>query len=140
MRESFMSDSRTTSQMAKTQPAPLSPRLSIYRWQWPMVASLAHRASGIFLITFMLFFFTLIWLMSGTPQQFEQSQALMHSLIGKLIIWLGLVSLVYHWSNGVRFLLLDAGFGESREMMRLSARVVIVIAVMAALLLGGYLL
>ena len=34
---------------AASRPRPLSPHLQIYRWQWTMALSIAHRATGVFL-------------------------------------------------------------------------------------------
>lgn len=121
-------------------PAPLSPRLSVYRWQMPMIASIAHRASGLVLVLFVPFYLWVLHWMMGTPEQFEQAVALMHSPLGKLTLWAAGVSLVYHFSNGIRFLLLDAGLGEARESMRLSARIVIGAAAVAAVAFAGLLL
>jgi succinate dehydrogenase / fumarate reductase cytochrome b subunit len=45
-------------------------------------------------------------------------------------------ALIYHFCNGIRFLVLDAGFGETREIMRSSARNVIVIAAVTAIVLA----
>jgi len=117
-------------------PMPLSPRLSIYKWQIPMLASLAHRASGMVLVLFVPFYLWVLHGMTGTLQDFEQAFALLHSGIGRLTLWLAGVALIYHFCNGLRFLVLDAGWCESREMMRLSARVVLIIALLAAPLLG----
>jgi len=97
-----------------------------------MVASLAHRASGLFLIVFMVFYFILLSLMTGAPEQFDLSLSLMHSLYGRVLLWLGFASFVYHFLNGIRFLLLDAGYGESRYAMRLSARMVLAVTLLMA--------
>ncbi|OIO70573.1 MAG: succinate dehydrogenase, cytochrome b556 subunit [Zetaproteobacteria bacterium CG_4_9_14_3_um_filter_49_83] len=118
--------------MISNRQQPLSPRLSVYRWHLTMVASLAHRASGLFLIVFMVFYFILLSLMTGAPEQFDLSLSLMHSLYGRVLLWLGFASFVYHFLNGIRFLLLDAGYGESRYAMRLSARMVLAVTLLMA--------
>ena len=119
---------------------PLSPRLSVYRWHMTMIASLAHRGSGMVLVAFMVFYFFMLSLMMGTPEQFEYSVSILHSGFGRLLLLGGSVALVYHLINGVRFLLLDAGFGESRQAMRFSARLVLAVTALAALLIGWSLL
>ncbi|MDQ7000281.1 MAG: succinate dehydrogenase, cytochrome b556 subunit, partial [Mariprofundus sp.] len=53
---------------------PLSPRLSIYRWQPGMIASLAHRASGLILVLFVPLYLWLLHGMTGSPDHFEQVQ------------------------------------------------------------------
>jgi len=116
--------------------APLSPRLSIYRWLPGMIASIAHRASGVVLVLSVPCYFWILHGMTGSPQDFDAAVALLHTPFGRLSLWLASVALIYHFCNGIRFLCLDAGWGESRDVMRNSARAVIVIAAVAAVLLG----
>ncbi len=118
---------------------PLSPRLTIYRWQMPMLASLAHRASGMVLVLFVPFYLWLLHGMTGSPEEFDQILALLHSPFGKLTLWLAGTSFLYHFMNGIRFLLLDAGAGESRGMMNFSAKLVLGATMLAALVLGALL-
>ncbi len=115
---------------------PLSPRLSIYRWHAPMLASLAHRASGITLVLFIPVYLWLLHAMTGTPEDFAAARAWLHLPPGRIVLWLVGASLIYHFFNGIRFLCLDAGWGESREAMRLTARVAIGVGVAAAIVLG----
>jgi len=115
---------------------PLSPRLSIYRWQPGMIASLAHRASGLILVLFVPLYLWLLHGMTGSPDHFEQVRAWLHSGLGKFSLWLAGTSLFYHFCNGLRFLTIDAGWWESRSILRLSARIVIGVALAAAVLLA----
>ena len=115
---------------------PLSPRLSIYSWQPSMIASLAHRASGLILVLFVPLYLWLLHGMTGSPDHFEQVQAWLHSGLGKFSLWLAGISLFYHFCNGLRFLSIDAGWCESRSILRLSARIVIGAALVAAVLLA----
>ncbi len=116
--------------------APLSPRLSIYRWFPGMIASIAHRGSGVVLVLSVPCYLWILHGMTGSPQDFDAAVGLLHSSLGRLGLWLASVALMYHFCNGIRFLCLDAGWGESRDMMRNSARMVIGIAVVAAIVLG----
>ncbi|MDQ6955785.1 MAG: succinate dehydrogenase, cytochrome b556 subunit [Mariprofundaceae bacterium] len=116
--------------------APLSPRLSIYRWFPGMIASIAHRASGVVLVLSVPCYLWILHGMTGSPQDFDTAVALLHSPLGRLGLWLASAALIYHFFNGIRFLCLDAGWGESRGVMRNSALVVIGIAIAAAIVLG----
>ena len=115
---------------------PLSPRLSIYRWQPAMIASIAHRASGIVLFLFAPLYLWVMHHMTGSPEDFALAYNWLHSLPGVFSLWLVGTALIYHFLNGIRFLCLDIGWGENRGTMRSSARTVIVLAVILAVLLG----
>jgi len=119
--------------------APLSPRVSIYRWLPGMVASIAHRMSGLALVLFVPFYLWILHGMTGSPEDFNDAVALLHTGFGRVMLWLTTVALVYHFFNGIRFLCLDAGWGESPAMMRHSARAVLAMAALAAVVLGALL-
>jgi len=99
-----------------------------------MLASIAHRASGMALVLFVPLYLWLLHGMTSSPDHYDATLRWLHSLPGKCSLWLAGVALVYHVSNGIRFLLLDVGWGASRHMMRFSAKLVLVIAAFAALL------
>jgi len=115
---------------------PLSPRISIYKWRPPMIASLAHRASGMVLVLFVPFYLWVLHGMTGAPEDFDRAVELLHSPLGRLTLWVAVVAFIYHFCNGIRFLLLDAGWGESHAMLRLSAKLVLAVAAFSALVFG----
>jgi len=102
-----------------------------------MLASLAHRASGIVLALFVPVYLCLLNGLTASPEDFTAMHDWMHTLPGRLTLWLAGVAMIYHLINGLRFILLDAGYGESREAMRLTARLSIGAGVLAALGLGA---
>jgi len=115
--------------VATNKPAPQSPRLSIYRWRLTMIASLAHRASGIVLA---LGIPTLLWMlltMSHNPGNFTTMLGWLHHPMGQFSLWATATALCYHFINGIRFLCLDIGIGESRDSMKLTAKLVLVVTV-----------
>ncbi|ATX79379.1 succinate dehydrogenase subunit C [Mariprofundus aestuarium] len=119
----------------KTSERPLSPRLTIYRWQPGMIASLAHRASGLALVLFVPLYLWLLRGMTGSTEQFDATSIWLHSGWGKLFLWMVGVSLAYHFCNGIRFLCIDTGWFESRSAMRTSAFIVLGLAAIIGLLL-----
>jgi len=121
------------------QSRPLSPRLSVYRWQIPMLTSLGHRATGIVLALFVPVYLFLLTGLTSSPEDFSRTLDWMHSLPGRCILWLTGTALIYHLFNGIRFILLDAGWFEGRDAMRITARASLTVGVLAALLLGGFL-
>ncbi|MDQ6995829.1 MAG: succinate dehydrogenase, cytochrome b556 subunit [Mariprofundus sp.] len=118
---------------------PLSPRLSIYRWHPGMIASIAHRGSGLILVLCAPLYLWLLHGMADNAANFATVFDWLHSGMGKFSLWLAGVALVYHFCNGIRFLTMDAGWGESRARLRSSAKMVIAVSAVAALLLAGLL-
>ncbi len=102
-----------------------------------MMASLAHRISGLMLVLFVLGYLCLAALMASGGDGFATARDWLRGGAGRLFLWAGGAALVYHWVNGLRFLALDAGFGESREAMRLSAKLALAAGALAVLGLGA---
>jgi len=115
---------------------PLSPRLSIYRWHPTMIASIAHRTTGVILVLFVPLYLWLLHGMTGSADNFAAVSDWLHSGLGRFSLWLVGVALLYHFCNGIRFLSIDAGWIEGRGAFRNSARVVLGISVVAALVLA----
>jgi len=115
---------------------PLSPRLSIYRWHPGMIASIAHRGTGLILVLFVPLYLWLLHGMTGSAESFAAASDWLHSGLGKFSLWLVGLSLIYHFCNGLRFLAIDAGLGESRNALRSSAKFVFGVTALAALVLA----
>jgi succinate dehydrogenase / fumarate reductase, cytochrome b subunit len=90
---------------------PLSPHLQIYRWYFTMALSIGHRVSGVGLaLGLLLLTWWLLALASG-PEAFATVQAVMHSWLGRLVLFVYTFVLLYHLANGVRHLAWDMGYG-----------------------------
>lgn len=100
------------------------------------LASGAHRLSGLVLILCVPLYLWLLTLLTGTPEDYQHGLDILRSIGGRFVLWLVAVSLVYHWANGLRFLLLDAGIGEHRRQMRLAAQAMLALAAASVMLLG----
>jgi succinate dehydrogenase cytochrome b subunit len=113
--------------MARSE-RPLSPHLQIYRWYLTMALSIGHRVSGIGLaLGLILFTWWLLALASG-PEAFATVQAVMHSWIGVLVLFIYTFALFYHLGNGVRHLVWDAGYGFDIEIAARSGIAVLAFA------------
>ena len=90
---------------------PLSPHLSVYRWQIQMVTSIVHRATGIALaVGLLLVAWALIALASG-PDAFATVAVFCKSWLGMLLLLGWTWSLAFHFLNGIRHLWQDLGIG-----------------------------
>jgi succinate dehydrogenase / fumarate reductase cytochrome b subunit len=95
--------------MANGSGRPLSPHLQVYRWQYTMLTSILHRATGIALtVGTLLLAWWLIAAASG-PESFETAQGFIGSWFGMLLMFGWSWSLFYHLANGIRHLVWDAG-------------------------------
>ncbi|MBO9662579.1 succinate dehydrogenase, cytochrome b556 subunit [Dokdonella sp.] len=90
---------------------PLSPHLSIYRWQIQMVTSILHRATGIALAAGTILLVVALLALASGPEAYAKVQAFCASWIGLLLLFGWTWSLAYHLLNGIRHLLQDAGLG-----------------------------
>jgi succinate dehydrogenase / fumarate reductase cytochrome b subunit len=89
---------------------PLSPHLQVYRVQWTMLFSIAHRITGVGLTVGAVL--VVWWLLAAatSPDYFATVDGLMTSWIGVLILVLSAFALWYHACAGVKHLIWDAGY------------------------------
>lgn len=89
---------------------PLSPHLQVYRWQWTMLASILHRATGVGLTggTLLLAW----WLIAAAagPGPFAVVQGFIGSPIGLILLFAWSWALFFHLCSGIRHLVWDAGY------------------------------
>ena len=90
---------------------PLSPHLQVYRRQIQMVTSIVHRATGIILVIGALLITAALLALASGADAWSRVTALAGSWFGLLILLGWTWALAYHWLNGIRHLLQDAGWG-----------------------------
>ncbi|MEO7431205.1 MAG: succinate dehydrogenase, cytochrome b556 subunit [Dokdonella sp.] len=117
---------------------PLSPHLSIYRWQIQMVTSILHRATGVALaVGTMLLVAGLLALASG-PDAFAQVRQFCASWIGTILLIGWTWALAFHFLNGIRHLLQDAGWGYKPEQFVRNGWISTIGSLAATALLWGF--
>lgn len=90
---------------------PLSPHLTIYRWQITSVLSILHRLTGIGLAVPAALIVWWLLAAGSSPDGFNVANAVLTSWFGKLILTLSLWAFWYHFANGIRHLVWDSGRG-----------------------------
>ncbi len=94
-----------------THERPLSPHLQIYKWEWTMLLSILHRATGVALAVGTLLLVGWLLALAEGADRYGAYQAFIGSWFGRLLLfgWTG--SLFYHLCNGIRHLVWDTGRG-----------------------------
>ncbi|HEY6985029.1 MAG TPA: succinate dehydrogenase, cytochrome b556 subunit [Rhodanobacteraceae bacterium] len=90
---------------------PLSPHLSIYRWQIQMATSIVHRGTGMFLALGLLLVAWALIALASSPDAFAEVAAFCTSWFGTILLIGWTWSLAFHLLNGIRHLLQDIGLG-----------------------------
>ena len=113
---------------------PLSPHLSVYKWQVTNTLSILHRLSGLAL--FIVGFSLSIWILSISigKEMFDAISSIFAIPIA-IVLWaLVTQAFFYHFLNGIRHLFWDIGKGfETRELKISGAIVVILSLILTAL-------
>ncbi|HEX7046941.1 MAG TPA: succinate dehydrogenase, cytochrome b556 subunit [Gammaproteobacteria bacterium] len=110
---------------------PLSPHLSVYRWQITMTLSILHRASGIALSVGSI---VLAWWLASVAiggETYEWTAGIITHPVGIAFLFGWSVVFFYHLANGIRHLLWDAGVGFEIPQFYASGWTVLVFVVVA---------
>jgi succinate dehydrogenase / fumarate reductase cytochrome b subunit len=102
----------------------------------PAITSILHRISGVVVFGGV---FVLLWLLSSSLQSergFTDVQNWLTAPLVKVVVWGILAGLLYHLIAGVKHLIMDMGIGETLEGAKTSAKLVVIISVIAIVLAG----
>jgi succinate dehydrogenase / fumarate reductase cytochrome b subunit len=134
VREALMQGRNSDGKMVRR---PLSPHLQVYRPQISSALSIFHRFTGIALSAGALLL--ALWLAAAatSPGAFSLAQALLDSILGKLVLFGFTLALFYHFCNGIRHLLWDAGYGFELPAMHRTGYAVLVATVGLSVLFWG---
>ncbi|TAN64302.1 MAG: succinate dehydrogenase, cytochrome b556 subunit [Magnetospirillum sp.] len=117
-----------------TRNRPLSPHLQIYKMPFTAILSITHRATGVALAagTVVLAY----WLASAAygPVAYGHAQAVLGSMLGKLVLFGWTAALFYHLCNGIRHLFWDVGRGYEIAEAYKSGRIVVATSAVLTLL------
>lgn len=120
-------------------PRPLSPHLTIYRWQLTsMVMSITHRATGVALSFGLIFFALWLWAAAYDAETFATWQEFYASSLGIIMLAGWLFSLYFHSFNGIRHLFWDAVLGFALKNSDRSGIAVLLLTVVATALTLAY--
>ena len=116
--------------------------LNLLKIKMPVTAvlSIAHRASGLLLVLIIPFAIYVFQLSVSSEQGFnnvlQSFQQTWVSIILVILAW----SFIHHFLSGIRFLLIDIDVGVERQAARLTAWIINVVSITAAVVVAGMLL
>jgi succinate dehydrogenase / fumarate reductase cytochrome b subunit len=105
---------------AKSRPRPLSPHLQVYKPQITSFTSISHRASGVFLYLGSFVLVAFLFSLAFHPEYNCFAKA-WEGFAWKGFFFLYSLALFYHFSNGIRHLFWDFGYGYKLETAYKSA-------------------
>lgn len=125
--------------MSTPHERPLSPHLSIYRWQISNTLSILHRMTGCGLAIGLIPFSLWLYGAAYSPELFECVMAFFGSIVGKLMLLGWTFAFYYHLGNGIRHLNWDIGRGFALDEMVQSGRLVVAFSVCLTIFTWAYL-
>lgn len=123
---------------SKTQ-RPVNLDISTIKLPLAAITSITHRISGVILFVSIGILLWMLDLSLSGPEGFDSLQELMDSPLVTFVVWGILSALAYHLVAGVKHLLMDMGFGESKEAAPRGAKIVIVVSAVLIAALGVWL-
>lgn len=102
------------------------------------IVSILHRISGFFLFLIIPVFLAILALTLRSPETFFTVHRCFAQPLTKCLILGFLFALFYHLLAGIRHLLMDGGIAEALRSARLSAALVMVLALLMTGLMGIY--
>lgn len=115
---------------------PVNLELTTISFPITALASISHRVTGVLLFVSSLF---LVWALDqslASQESFDALTALMSSALVRFVTWAFLAALSYHALAGIRHLIMDMGVGEDVKGGAMSARILFVLAAIAAVIWG----
>lgn len=113
--------------------------LNFFTLKFPVtaIASILHRLSGVFLFLIIPYMLTALSNLMLDTKGILQLQPLDFSTSWmKVLLWFGASSLIYHLLAGIRHLIMDAGYAESKIAGRITAYLVIICSAIISILVG----
>jgi succinate dehydrogenase / fumarate reductase, cytochrome b subunit len=114
----MMAEAKQNVRVRVLPPRPMSPHLSVYRFQVNMVLSIMHRITGV--ANYWGGFLLMTWLVSAAmgDAEYKLVSSFLGSPIG-LVILVGFTwSVMHHMLGGIRHFIWDAGYGFSAPVVR----------------------
>ena len=117
---------------------PVNLDITTFKFPLPAITSILHRISGVALFIATAILLYLLQLSLSSEQGFSEAVAIMDGTLMKIVLWAITTGLFYHLIAGVKHLLMDLGWGETKQSAQLGAQITLGLAVLAAALAGAW--
>ena len=117
---------------------PVNLDITTFKFPLPAITSILHRVSGVALFIATAILLYLLQLSLSSEQGFSEAVAIMDGTLMKIVLWAITTGLFYHLIAGVKHLLMDLGWGETKQGAQLGAQITLGLAVLAAALAGAW--
>jgi len=113
----------------------------ILAYQLPIqgIASILHRATGLFLFLSIPLLLCLLQQSLASPDTFSALKSVLSNVFVKLVIFGILAAFVYHLLAGIKHLIMDCGHAETKTGSRLAAQTTLALTVIIMAALGVWL-
>ena len=114
--------------------------LNLFTIKFPItaIASILHRVCGVILFVSLPFWLWALQFSLESEADFAKLQDCFSHVSVRFAVWVSLSALAYHFVAGVRHILMDMGYGESKKGGCFGAKLVFFIAILLSLLLGWW--
>ncbi|MHB9021471.1 MAG: succinate dehydrogenase, cytochrome b556 subunit [Halothiobacillus sp.] len=112
--------------------------LNLFKIRLPItgIVSIMHRASGAFLFLVLPWFLSVLQLSLSSAEGFAEIAIWFKHPLAKLALLVLIWAYLHHFLMGLRYLALDLDIGVHRTQARLTAKLVLVVGMIATLLIG----
>jgi succinate dehydrogenase / fumarate reductase cytochrome b subunit len=112
---------------------PLSPHLTIWRWQVTMLASIMHRATGMALSAGAIVLAWWLVSISNGPEGYDSFMVYAAMPLGLVVLFGFTWSFAFHFCNGIRHLVWDLGYGFDKHVATRSGFLVFALSFLIAI-------
>jgi succinate dehydrogenase / fumarate reductase cytochrome b subunit len=117
---------------------PMNLNLFVIRFPITAISSICHRISGIWIFICLPFVLLMLQESLANVESFADISNKFNIIYYKLFFFSFLIASIYHAIAGIRHIIMDFGFFESKNDSKVTSWIVIISSIIISLLLGVY--
>ena len=118
---------------------PMHLNLFVIRFPITAISSICHRISGVWIFICLPFILLMLQESLASIESFTEVSNKFNTIYYKLFFFSFLTATIYHAIAGIRHIIMDFGFFESKNDSKISSWIVIISSSLICLFLGAYL-